>query len=67
MANHYSFKSKHCHDITLTHRLVYLLRDLYQNNIRLWRHNYTALPKNLVKMWVKILRLFLHWDHKIKA
>ena len=25
-------------------------RDVYQNKIRLWRHNYTALPKNLEKM-----------------
>ncbi|XP_078366394.1 uncharacterized protein LOC144650562 [Oculina patagonica] len=24
--------------------------DLYQNKIRLWRHNYTALPKNLIKI-----------------
>ncbi|XP_066019549.1 leucine-rich repeat protein soc-2 homolog [Pocillopora verrucosa] len=24
--------------------------DLYQNKIRLWRHNYTALPKNLEKI-----------------
>ena len=28
----------------------YLCSDLYQNKIRLWRHNYTALPKNLIKM-----------------
>lgn len=41
------------------------LRDLLSNRIRLWRHNYTILPRSLEKMWVPCRTVIVEVDNYI--
>lgn len=41
------------------------LRDLLSNRIRLWRHNYTILPRSLEKMWVSCRTVIVEVDNYI--
>ena len=42
-----------------------LLRDLLSNRIRLWRHNYTILPRSLEKVWVPCRTVIVEVDNYI--